>query len=140
MSIWFHKEFDDRVKQMQKGNILEQLGIEVVEIGDDFVKGKMPVDHRTHQPTGLLHGGASVVLAESLGSIGANLVIDNSKQLCVGIEVNANHIRSVREGYVFGVARPVNLGGKIHVWSIEITNEEGKIVCSSRLTMAVISI
>ena len=140
MAIWFHEEFDDRLQQMQKGNILEQLGIEITEVGDDFVKGKMPVDHRTHQPTGLLHGGASVVLAESLGSVGANLIVDNSKHLCVGLEVNANHIRSVREGFVYGVATPVNIGGKIHVWSIDITNEAGKIVCSSRLTMAVINI
>ncbi|MBL4658645.1 MAG: hotdog fold thioesterase [Flavobacteriales bacterium] len=125
---------------MEHGNILEVLGIEVLEIGDDFVKGKMPVDHRTHQPHGILHGGASVVLAESLGSIASNLVVDSSKQYAVGLDVNANHLRPVSEGYVYGISRPIHIGRKSHVWSIEITNEEGKMVCISRLTMAVIDI
>ena len=140
MAIWF-KEVDlSAQKKMEHGNILEVLGIEVLEIGDDFVKGKMPVDHRTHQPHGILHGGASVVLAESLGSIASNLVVDSSKQYAVGLDVNANHLRPVSEGYVYGISRPIHIGRKSHVWSIEITNEEGKMVCISRLTMSVIDI
>ena len=140
MAIWF-KEIDlSAQKKMEHGNILEVLGIEVLEIGDDFVKGKMPVDHRTHQPHGILHGGASVVLAESLGSIASNLVVDSSKQYAVGLDVNANHLRPVTSGSVYGVAKPIHIGRKSHVWSIEITNEEGKMVCISRLTMAVIDI
>ena len=138
MAIWFKKDNEEVIQRMMSGNMAEHLGIEVVELGDDFIKGKMPVDHRTNQPLGLLHGGASVVLAESLGSIASNLVVDQDKKYCVGLDVNANHLRPVKEGYVYGVANPINLGRKIHVWAIEITSEEGKLVCVSRLTMAVI--
>jgi 1,4-dihydroxy-2-naphthoyl-CoA hydrolase len=140
MSIWNTEESLENVRKLEKGNILEHLEIEVVEIGDDFVRGKMPVDHRTHQPLGILHGGASVVLAESLGSIASNLVVDSTKQYAVGMEVNANHLRPVSKGYVHGTARAVHIGRKSHVWSIEITNDEGKMVCMSRLTMMVVEI
>lgn len=140
MAIWF-KEVDlATVQKMEHGNILEALGVKIIEIGDDFIKGKMPVDHRTHQPHGILHGGASVVLAESLGSIGSNLILDTSKNYAVGLDVNANHIRPVSEGNVYGIAKPIHIGRKSHVWSIEITSEEGKMVCISRLTMMVVEI
>ena len=140
MSIWNRDVDLESVRKLEQGNILEHLEIEVVEIGDDFVRGKMPVDHRTHQPLGILHGGASVVLAESLGSVASNLVVDSTKQYAVGMEVNANHLRPVSKGYVHGTAKAVHIGRKSHVWSIEITNDEGKMVCMSRLTMMVVEI
>ena len=140
MSIWNTEESLQNVRKLEKGNILEHLEIELVEIGDDFVRGKMPVDHRTHQPLGILHGGASVVLAESLGSIASNLVVDSTKQYAVGMEVNANHLRPVSKGYVHGTAKAIHIGRKSHVWSIEITNDEGKMVCMSRLTMMVVEL
>ena len=118
--------------------MMEHLGIEITELGPDFVKGKMPVDHRTVQPMNILHGGASVALAESLGSIAAYLTVDPSQFHCVGMEINANHLRPVSSGYVFGTARPIHIGSKSQVWSIEIVNEKGKLVCISRLTMSVI--
>ncbi len=119
--------------------MLEHLGIELVELGDNYLIGKMPVDHRTVQPMNILHGGASVALAESLGSIGSYLTVDHSLYQCVGVEINANHIRPVSKGFVYGMAKPIHLGNKSQVWSIEITNEEKKLVCISRITMAVIS-
>ncbi len=117
-----------------------QLGIEFTEIGEDFITARMPVDHRTHQPFGILHGGASVVLAESLGSVASLLCLaDPIKQRAVGVEINANHIRSVKEGWVYGRATPLHIGRTTHVWDIRITNEEDKLVCVSRLTIAVIN-
>jgi len=118
--------------------ISEQLGIEFTEIGVDFISGKMPVDHRTHQPLGMLHGGASVVLAETLGSVGSFLCVDQQNQYCVGLEVNANHVKGVKEGYVYGKATLIHCGKKTHIWSITITNENQELVCISRLTVAVI--
>jgi 1,4-dihydroxy-2-naphthoyl-CoA hydrolase len=118
--------------------LASHLGIEFVEIGEDYLRARMPVDDRTRQPFGLLHGGASVALAESLGSIGAALVIDSDKFLCVGQEINANHIRGVKEGFVIGTARPVHLGRRSHVWEIRIVDEQDKLVCISRLTVAII--
>jgi uncharacterized protein (TIGR00369 family) len=120
------------------GTILEHIGVEFTQIGDDFVRGTMPVDGRTRQPYGLLHGGASVALAETLGSTGASMCIDAERYQCVGQEINANHVRPARSGFVTGTARPVHVGGRTHVWSIEISNEAGKLVCISRLTVAVI--
>ena len=114
------------------------LGIEVTEVGDDYICGKMPVDERTKQPFGLLHGGASVVLAESLGSLGANLAVDMNEYNCVGLEINSNHVRSARGGYVFGKATLVHAGKTTQIWDIRITDEEGKLVNISRLTMAVL--
>ncbi|UOR07555.1 hotdog fold thioesterase [Hymenobacter aerilatus] len=119
----------------------EHLGIELTEVGDRLLVGRMPVDHRTHQPMGLLHGGASVALAETLGSIGAMLQVDRTKQACVGLEINANHIKGVREGYVVGRATALHVGRTTQVWEIRITHEEtGALVCISRITMAVIDL
>ncbi|NJL14425.1 MAG: hotdog fold thioesterase [Microscillaceae bacterium] len=123
-----------------KGTITEHLGIEFTEVGEDFLCARMPVDHRTRQPYGILHGGASVVLAETLGSIGAAFSVDLGRYRTVGLDINANHIRPVREGYVYGKASPLHIGQTTHVWQIIITNEEGKLVNISRLTMAVIEI
>jgi 1,4-dihydroxy-2-naphthoyl-CoA hydrolase len=118
-------------------NISKHLGIIYTELGNDFLCGKMPVDHRTQQPLGLLHGGASVVLAESLGSLASNLCVDFEKQYCVGIEVNANHLKSATSGFVYGKAQALHLGKRTHVWEIKITNDNQELVCVSRLTVAV---
>ncbi len=119
-------------------HMADHLGIEWIEFGDNFLKARMPVDHRTKQPFGLLHGGASCVLAETLGSVGAALVVDPEKQNCVGLEINANHVRSAREGYVTGLASPIHIGASTQVWDIKIYDEREKLVCVSRLTVAVI--
>ena len=113
------------------------LGIEITGIGEDWISGKMPVDHRTHQPFGLLHGGASVALAETLGSIAAASCVPDH-QTCVGLDINANHIKGVRDGFVVGIARPLHIGKRTHVWEIKITTERNELVCVSRITMAVI--
>jgi uncharacterized protein (TIGR00369 family) len=120
------------------GTMVEHLGIEFTEIGDDFIRGTMPVDGRTRQPYGVLHGGASVALAETLGSTGATMCVDATQYQCVGQEINANHVRPAHQGLVTGTARPVHVGGRTQVWIIDIVNEAGKLVCTSRLTMAVI--
>jgi 1,4-dihydroxy-2-naphthoyl-CoA hydrolase len=127
----------ESVNARHKNSMVDHLGIEVTEIGEDYMVAKMPVDHRTKQPLGLLHGGASVALAETLGSVAANCVIDLEKQYCVGLEINANHIRSAKDGYVYGTTKPVHIGRKTHVWEIKIHNEAGQITCISRITMAV---
>jgi len=121
-----------------KDTMSEYLGLEWLELGDDFLKATMPVDNRTKQPYGLLHGGASCVLAETVGSMASALVVDHSKFVCVGLEINANHVRSAREGRVTGVASPLHLGSNTHVWDIKIYDEVQKLVCISRLTVAVI--
>ncbi len=128
----------ESLNRMSVGNMVSYLGIEYTEIGKNFLKAKMPVDHRTKQPLGLLHGGASVALAETLGSVAANSCLDNRKQYCVGLEINANHLRPVTEGYVYGTARPVHIGKKTQVWEIRISNQNDKIVCISRITLAVL--
>jgi len=138
MTIWFDKNvLIESLKTFGKGTMTEHLGIEWVELGENFFKAKMPVDHRTLQPLGLLHGGASCVLAETLGSVASHLVIDPSEFYCVGIEINANHIRSAKEGFVYGACSPLHIGSSTHVWDIRITNEEGKLICISRLTVAI---
>jgi 1,4-dihydroxy-2-naphthoyl-CoA hydrolase len=114
------------------------VGIEIIEIGEDFVRGRMPVDARTRQPFGLLHGGASVVLAETLGSMAGAYTVDLSTSMVVGLEINANHLRAVTEGYVIGTARPLHLGRSTQLWDIRIEDEAGKLVCVSRLTLAVV--
>ncbi|MBE7178056.1 MAG: hotdog fold thioesterase [Mucilaginibacter polytrichastri] len=119
-------------------NISDVLGIEFTAIGDDFLEARMPVDERTRQPFGILHGGASVVLAETLGSVASNLVLDEEKWMGVGLEVNANHLRPVKEGFVTGVCRPVHLGSKTHVWDIRLVNDAQKLCCIARLTVAVV--
>ncbi|MFM7856315.1 MAG: hotdog fold thioesterase [Flammeovirgaceae bacterium] len=118
--------------------MVTHIGIEFTQIGEDFIEAKMPVDSRTHQPLGLLHGGASVVLAETLGSVAATCCVDRNTQYCVGLEINANHIKSVKTGFVYGVAKPIHIGKKTHVWEIRITNEAKEMVCISRITMAII--
>ena len=138
MTIWFDKKISvESLKEFGKGTMTEHLGIEWVELGKDFFKAKMPVDHRTIQPLGLLHGGASCVLAETIGSVASHLVIDPSEFYCVGIEINANHIRSAKEGFVYGTCSPLHIGSSTHVWDIRITNEEEKLICISRLTVAI---
>ena len=138
MTTWFNKNVSvEDLKPLGKGTMTEYLGIEWVEVGKNFLKAKMPVDHRTIQPYGLLHGGASCVLAETIGSVASHLVIDPSEFYCVGIEINANHIRSAKEGFVYGTCSPLHLGSSTHVWDIRITNEEEKLICISRLTVAI---
>jgi 1,4-dihydroxy-2-naphthoyl-CoA hydrolase len=123
---------------MGKGTMVETLGIEFTQIEEDKLVATMPVDSRTVQPYGILHGGASVALAETLGSVAAHCSIDFTKQLSVGLEINANHIKSARSGLVTGTATPVHVGRSTHVWAINIVSEEGKLVCTSRITMAII--
>ncbi len=139
MAIW-HKTADE-IRQAggrDGATMIDHLGIEVVEVGDDWVKARMPVDGRTVQPQGRLHGGASVSLAETVGSIAANMAIEGNDRLAVGLDINANHIRPVTSGYVYGTARPEAVGRTTQVWSIRITDEQDRLVCISRLTMAVI--
>ncbi|MCU0426016.1 MAG: hotdog fold thioesterase [Candidatus Kapabacteria bacterium] len=123
---------------MSRNTMVEHLGIVVTAIGDDYIEARMPVDKRTHQPMGLLHGGASVVLAETLGSFAGYLCVNPAEKACVGLEINANHIRSVREGFVVGRATPRHVGKTTQVWDITISTEDGKLVCVSRLTVQVL--
>ena len=128
----------ERLNQTAKDTIVDHLGIRYTELGPDYLVGTMPSDARTIQPAGILHGGASVVLAESLGSVASYLVIDINKEMAVGLEVNANHLRPAPTGTsVTGTCRPIHLGKSTHVWDIRITNEAGKLTCICRLTMAV---
>ena len=137
-AIWHHRPSIAELNSV-KGNLVDRLGIEMLEIGDDTITARMPVDHRTIQPmTKVLHGGASVALAETLGSTGAYLCIDAEKHIVVGLEINANHVRSVRDGWVTGVARPLHRGRSTQLWEIRITDAADKLVCISRLTLAVI--
>ena len=138
MSIWYTPPNIEVVNQFSEGCMVAHLGIEITDIGDNYLCGKMPVDHRTKQPFGLLHGGASVTLAETLGSIASGLVVDVTQKTCVGLEINANHLRSATSGWVYGTARPIHIGRTTHIWDIQITNHQNKLVCISRLTMAVI--
>ncbi len=127
-----------RINDSIQNTMTSTIGIEITDIGDDFICGKMPVDERTTQPFGLLHGGASVTLAETLGSIGGGIKVYSNNETVVGIEINANHLKSVRDGWVYGKATPIRIGKKIQVWNIEITNDSNDIICVSRLTLAVI--
>ena len=126
------------INSLGKGTMAEHIGIEVTEIGGDYLKGKMPVDSRTIQTYGILHGGASAALAETLGSIAGLMTLDPEKEFCVGLEINANHIRSVRNGFVYGTARPLHIGKKTQVWEIRIENGSGQLTCMSRLTLAIL--
>lgn len=139
MSIWAKSLTLEQINHFADYSIEEHLGIRIVELGDDFLKATMPVDKRTRQPFGLLHGGASVVLAETLGSIGSYLVLPGENKIGVGIEVNANHIRGVSRGQVTGVVMPIRLGSRIHVWEIKIYDNDEKLVCVSRLTVAIVA-
>jgi 1,4-dihydroxy-2-naphthoyl-CoA hydrolase len=138
MAIWKQDTSLEGLNGMSTGTMIETLGIRFTDIGEDWLRGTMPVDHRTHQPYGLLHGGASVVLAETLGSMAAMLTLDPSQQAAVGLDINANHIRGVRSGTVTGTARVVHLGRSTQVWEIRVETEAGELVCISRITMAVI--
>ncbi len=139
MSIWFNKAITtDDLKPLGPDTMGEHLGIELTELGDNYLKAKMPVDNRTRQPYGLLHGGASCALAETVGSIASALVVDHEKFACVGLEINANHVRSAREGFVTGTATPLHIGANTHVWDIKIHDEMQKLICVSRLTVAII--
>jgi len=139
MAIWFNPKITIQdLHLLGKDTMGEYIGIELTEIGENYLKGRMPVDNRTRQPYGLLHGGASAALAETLGSVASALVIDQSQYDCVGLEINANHIRGVREGHVFGTAIPLHIGRSTHVWDIKIYDEREKLVCVSRLTVAIV--
>jgi 1,4-dihydroxy-2-naphthoyl-CoA hydrolase len=138
MSIWKQPTDLARINGWSEGTMMETLGIRITGVGDDWLQGTMPVDHRTHQPYGLLHGGASVVLAETLGSTAAMLTLDPQKEVAVGLDINANHVRGVREGTVTGTARMLHLGRTTQVWEIRIEDDNGALVCISRITMAVI--
>jgi 1,4-dihydroxy-2-naphthoyl-CoA hydrolase len=135
--IWFAEPTVENTSHFDH-TLVAHLGIEMLEIGDDYLVARMPVDHRTHQPQGLLHGGASVALAETMGSIGAFLTVDPARFAVVGLEINANHIRGVRSGWVIGRATPLHRGRTTQVWEIRIADEAGKLVCVSRITMAIL--
>ncbi len=139
MAIWFNTSVTTQQIQPLCNNTLGgHLGIEFTEIGDNYMKARMPVDDRTRQPFGLLHGGASAALAETLGSVASAMIIDPKLYYCVGMEINANHIRGVKDGYVFGTVLPLHIGGTTHVWDIRIIDSQEKLVCVSRLTVAVL--
>ena len=138
MSIWFASPTVEDANRHMQPVLGGHLGIRFTEFGDDYVRGTMPVEARTHQPMGILHGGASVVLAETLGSVAANCVVDPAKFYCVGQEINANHLRPVSSGLVTGTARAIHLGTRSQVWGIEIRDPRERLVCISRLTMAVV--
>jgi 1,4-dihydroxy-2-naphthoyl-CoA hydrolase len=138
MSIWHQTVGIDDLAAFRRNTLVDHLGIKITEIGPDFLKGTLPVDRRTHQTMGILHGGASVALAESLASLGANLCLDNSQRVCVGQEINANHVRPVMSGVVTGTARPVHIGSRSQVWQVEIRDEAERLVCISRMTLAIV--
>jgi 1,4-dihydroxy-2-naphthoyl-CoA hydrolase len=138
MAIWKQPIDLERINGWSRGTMMETLDIRFTAFGDDWLRGTMPVDHRTQQPFGLLHGGASVVLAETLGSSASLLTLDVDKEIAVGLDINANHVRGVRSGIVTGTAKAVHLGRTTQVWEIRIEEENGKLVCLSRLTMAVV--
>ncbi|MFA0413383.1 hotdog fold thioesterase [Vibrio renipiscarius] len=136
MTIWKREISVDLLNQTSKNTLIEHLNIVYTELGDDYIKATMPVCSFTHQPLGMLHGGASVVLAETLGSLAANFCV-NEGSYCVGLDINANHIRAMRSGFVVGTAKPIHLGVSTQVWQIDIEDERGRLVCASRLTIAV---
>lgn len=136
--IWAQEFSLEDLNERPKGHIGEVLEIEFTEITPDSLSARMPVNEKTRQPYGILHGGASVVLAETLGSVASNLVINSDKYIGVGLEVNANHLRPVKSGYVTGICTPIHIGGKTHVWDIKLYDERGKMTCVSRLTVAII--
>ena len=138
MPIWFREFPLNEANERRVGSVIGHLGIELLEAGDDFLRARMPVDERTIQPAGVLHGGASVLLAETLASWASTFVVDPEKHHCVGIEVNANHTRPVASGYVYGTATPVHLGRSTHVWDVRIGDEHDKLACIARVTMAVL--
>jgi 1,4-dihydroxy-2-naphthoyl-CoA hydrolase len=137
-SIWRVQATPEQLIERARNTLAEHLGIRITEIGPDYLRATMPVNPHTHQPNGILHGGASVALAETIGSVAANLCVDMEKFVCVGQEINANHVRSVASGLVIGTARPFHIGGRSQVWGIEIRDESDRLICVSRITMAVV--
>lgn len=139
MAIWKTTPDINACNAMAPGTLIEALGIRFTEFGDDWIRGTMPVDHRTHQPYGLLHGGASVALAETLGSVAATCCVEPGKEMAVGLEINANHIRAVTSGEVTGTAKAVHIGRSTQVWEIRIEDDNGRLSCISRITLAVVA-
>lgn len=139
MAIWKNDINLQRLTLRGEKTMADFLGIEFTEIGDDYLIAKMPIDQRTRQPIGIMHGGASCVLAETIGSTAANYCVDSTKQYCVGLDINTNHIRSIREGMVIGMAKPFHIGKSTQVWGIEIKNEKEQLISVTRLTMAVLN-
>ena len=136
---WNNPDIDiSELNKLSENTMGQVLDIKFTEIGPDFLKATMPVCSKTHQPYGLLHGGASAALAETIGSVASSLVIDRDKQICVGIEINCNHIRGKKDGVVTAIATPLHVGASTHVWDIKINDEQGKLVCVSRLTVAIL--
>ncbi|MEN0002615.1 MAG: hotdog fold thioesterase [Bacteroidota bacterium] len=137
--IWKQPFTAEGLNNLHPNTLVHHLGIEFTDSGDDYLTAKMPVDHRTKQPMGLLHGGASVVLAETLGSVASMICLEDvTTHAAVGLEINANHLKSAREGYVYGTVKPIRIGRRIHVWNIEIHNEAQQLICVSRLTIAIV--
>ncbi len=137
-SIWYRTPEPSLIDAMSKGTIDEHLGIKITQVGDDYLSGTMPADKRTFQPYGIVHGGANVVLAETLGSIAGAHVIDTNSQLCLGQEVSATHLRPVSSGMITGTARPIHLGKRSHVWEIRLENDQGKLSCIAKLILAIV--
>lgn len=138
MAIWKGSLTLEHFEQMHRNTLAERIGIRISEIGEDFLRATMPADHRTVQPAGIVHGGANVALAETVASVAATCCIDRERYYCVGQEINANHLRSVREGILTATARPFHIGGRSQVWGIEIVDDAGRLTCISRITMAVV--
>lgn len=139
MKIWQSDVSLKSLSTFSENTMIKNLGIEFTEIGDDFMVARMPVDHRTLQPAGIMHGGASCALAETVASMAANCCIDSNKYYCVGLDISTNHIRSIREGFVIGTAKPFHLGKSTQVWGIEIINEQKQLISLTRLTMMVLA-
>lgn len=137
-SIWHRRPDSTLIDEMSKGTIDERLGIKIIDVGDNYITGTMPADARTFQPYGIVHGGANVVLAETLGSIAGAHVIDMSTTRCMGQEVSATHLRPVSSGLVTGTAKPIHLGRRSHVWEIRLTNDQGKLTCIAKLILAIV--
>lgn len=138
MSIWFKKDWDiEKLNQFAANTMNELIGIKFIDVGENYLKATMPVDNRTRQAYGILHGGASATLAETVGSVASIMVVDRDQFYCVGVEINANHLRSVKEGFVIATAIPLHLGLSSHVWDIKIVDKNEKLVCVSRLTVFV---
>ena len=139
MSIWFNKSLSlTDLNPLSPNTMAEYLGMQWVALGEDYIKMRMPVDDRTRQPYGLLHGGASCALAETIGSVASHFVIDPDRAICVGLDINANHVRGVRGGYITATCTPLHIGASTHVWDIKIHDEREKLVCISRLTVAIL--
>jgi 1,4-dihydroxy-2-naphthoyl-CoA hydrolase len=136
MTLWKVLKTVEQLNESSKDTLAEYLGIEFVEVGEDYLKARMPVDRRTLQPAGILHGGASAALAETVGSVAAGLCVDPEQQRIVGLDINANHIRPVRDGWVIAITRPIHVGKTTQIWEIRIHDEEEKLVSISRLTVA----